>query len=487
LDSLAHLKAADLVTERPEKHVDYEVDAGHGERVKVFTAGGLVLDMVLGKSAARGGFYVRRGEDPHVYLTGTQLGWLAKKSATELRRKSLVSLTAGDLREITLVPAGGTSYTLGRADAAKPWEITAGKPDAPGFRFDTEMASRTAQAVTELRAQDFIAPGKASDEQLGFHGAHAQVKAKPATGDAVELELGRPANADDARFASLLRAQLEKLDAAGNKDGKLQLDELKAAAAQAKDQPAKDAAAALSGDSARFAWFDGGGWELHTPDGALSPEDLDAVSKNGGLVPVRVAGAHETALVPSWSTEALTRPALALRDLSLFSFAVTKAEGLTLLGAGGKTTVALKHENNTWKLEEPKKWTRPNPFDPNRVLFRIGDMRRWRALRVAEGVSDAQAGLNSPVATVRVTAPEGTQVLRLGKPVPGRTPAEHYAKGAVDALVYVVGDGLRATLAEGPALFEKAPTPVGPPQGLDSLPPEVRRKLEALRASGAPQ
>jgi hypothetical protein len=347
------------------------------------------------------------------------------------------------------------------------------------------MASKIAQAVVDLRAQEFLAPGRASDEQLGFRGTHARVKVTPASGNAVELELGRVPRADDARFASILRGQLEKLDADGNKDGKLQREELKKGAG-VKDQPAREAATALADDPARFAWFDGGAWQLKGADGALSAEDLDGVSQTGGLIPVRVAGETEAALASNWSAESLTRPAAALRDLSLFSFDVTKAQGFAVLGPGGKVSVAVKRDKDTWKLEEPRTWGRPNPFDPGRVLYRLSEARRWHALRVAEGVSDAQAGLSAPVASVRVTGPDGTtQLLRLGKPVPGRTPPEHYAKGAVDALVYVVGDGLRASLAEGPALFEKAPAPAGPPQGLDTLPPEVRRKLEALRGPGA--
>ena len=57
------------------------------------------------------------------------------------------------------------------------------------------------------------------------------------------------------------------------------------------------------------------------------------------------------------------------------------------------------------------------------------------------------------------------------------------AASTIDTLTYAVGDGVKARLAQGLELFKRRPPPSfaggGQLQGLESLPPEVRRQLEA--------
>jgi len=63
-----------------------------------------------------------------------------------------------------------------------------------------------------------------------------------------------------------------------------------------------------------------------------------------------------------------------------------------------------------------------------------------------------------------------------------------YARSTLDTLTYAVDEGVRTRLAQGVELFKRHPRPGfaggGQMQGLESLPPDVRRQLEAqLRAN----
>ncbi|HEX8701976.1 MAG TPA: DUF4340 domain-containing protein [Myxococcaceae bacterium] len=173
------------------------------------------------------------------------------------------------------------------------------------------------------------------------------------------------------------------------------------------------------------------------------------------------------------------------RDLSLMRFEPEKVTKLKLQ-ADGKSVVAVK-EGEGWKLVEPKKLPDGFEFDPAQVGTQLSWLQSLRGTRFVEGpLTEGQAGLTSPAAVVEVTV-EGqpVQTLRLGKEAPGAANGgkELYARGTIDAFTYAVGDGVRARLAQGIELFKRRPAPSfaggGQLQGLESLPPEVRRQLEA--------
>jgi len=115
-------------------------------------------------------------------------------------------------------------------------------------------------------------------------------------------------------------------------------------------------------------------------------------------------------------------------------------------------------------------------------------LRSLRGARLVEGaLTDAQAGLATPAMLVELTVEgEPVQTLRLGKEAPGAANGakELYARSSGDALTYAVSDAVRSRLAQGLELFKRRPPPsfagaAQPLQGLESLPPEIRRQLEA--------
>ncbi len=87
-------------------------------------------------------------------------------------------------------------------------------------------------------------------------------------------------------------------------------------------------------------------------------------------------------------------------------------------------------------------------------------------------------GFAKPVAVAELTFEGGKkQQLKLGGETANK---ELYAKGSADGLVYAVGMNEKATFEQGLELFKKrAPPDMSKMKGLDQLPPDVRRQLEA--------
>jgi hypothetical protein len=215
-------------------------------------------------------------------------------------------------------------------------------------------------------------------------------------------------------------------------------------------------------------------------------------AKDGsGTVAVRVEGDAQVYQLPQYAAAQLRKRLVDFRDSSLLQFDPQKVTKLKLQ-AGGKEILVVK-EGQSWKIVEPRKLPDGFELEPSQVDMQLAWLRSLRADRLVEGqVSDGQAGLASPAALVEVSVEAGpAQTLRLGKEAPGAANGgkELYARSTIDALTYAVGEGVRARLAQGLELFKRRPQPSfagagGQMQGLDSLPPEVRRQLEAqLRAA----
>ncbi|WP_375764891.1 DUF4340 domain-containing protein [Archangium gephyra] len=178
------------------------------------------------------------------------------------------------------------------------------------------------------------------------------------------------------------------------------------------------------------------------------------------------------------------------RDMSLFSFEPAKVTKLKVQ-AGGKTAVVVK-EGEGWKLSEPGKLPDGFELDPSQVDVQLAWLRSLRANRVIEAqVTDGQVGLASPAALVEVSVEGGpVQTLRLGKEAPAvaNSAKELFARSTLDALTYAVDEGVRTRLGQGLELFKRQPRPDfaggGQVHGLESLPPDLRRQLEAqMRAA----
>lgn len=380
LTQLSELRAADFVTENTAKHAELEVDEAKGLHVKVSTAAGPVLEVVVGKGAKTGGTYFRQASSNAVFTTKASLNPALKKTLANWRAKNIATAALAEVAKISLVPAEGVGFTLVQ-DEKSGWSLDGATP--ADFRFDAAAAGRVAQTLTSLTAQDF------ADDDAGFTEKHT--------------------------VATLTR---------------------------------KDGTSAV----------------IHF--GAKRPD---------GTVPVRVDGGAQVYLAGGYVIEQMPKQLDQLRSTTLFSFAAEKVSRVTV-SAGGKKTVVAR-DGTGWKLLEPK--TAP-AFDPAQVNAFIGRLQSMRATRAATEVTEAQAGVAKASPTIELTIDGAKpQTLRYGNEV---GTGQMYVKGSADSLVYVVGANEKASFESGVSLFNKpAPPPqnFGQMQGLDSLPPDIRAKLEA--------
>jgi hypothetical protein len=401
LDSLPQLKSSELVTEKPEKQAELEVDTAHGRKVLLKTEHGPVAELIFGK-AARSGTYVRKADSSAVFVTSSALGGMVRRELNSWRKRDFVGVKPEELAQVTVRLAGAEPYTLKAGDGGT-WALAEGTQTPAGFRFDPQAARALVQQLASLSAQDFAQDS--SEAANGLAGAHDVIVAQLKDAKTVTLHLG----------------------------------------AQASPQ---------------------------------------------GLVPVRKEGDPQVYLAPAYA-QGLRKKLGDLRDVSLLSFDPQKVTRLAIQ-AGDKKTVAVK-DGTTWKLTEPKKLPDGFEFDPGRVAAQLSGLRSIRAFRqVDPPVSDAEAGLSKPSAVVELALEGGaSQSVRFGKEVPSSTGAQElYVKGAVDSALYAIPQAERTRFEPGVELFKKRPPPPegsAQMQGLENLPPDIRRQIEEqLRARAHP-
>lgn len=226
----------------------------------------------------------------------------------------------------------------------------------------------------------------------------------------------------------------------------------------------------------------------HTVVTGKGKDGKDVVVHLGGKddkkrVFAKVDGDPQIYLLAEYAAKNVDKGLDDFRDLSLFSAKVDDATQLKV--TSGKTTVVVKKDGAEWKLVEPK--TPPADFDAGQIVSVVSGALRLKGQRLAADVKDA--GGADPV--VEVTKADGkVERVAFGKGVveegakEGDKPKELYVKGA-DGMVYVASSFSKSRYEKPTDLFKKpaAPPPgmnaPGGMQGLESLPPDVRKKLEA--------
>jgi hypothetical protein len=191
LDALKEFRAGDLVSEKLERHAEFEVDEAKGVRVKVMQEGGKPLEIVVGKTAkAGGGVYVREPGGKPVWTTQSALAWQVRKDAKGWRKRAFVNAKPEDLTRLAVVLADGEGFRAQQKDGA--WALDDSVKQPAGFRFDPGSVQRVAQQFGALSAQDFAEPGTA-DAVFGFDGPHTVIEAAAKDGRTLKLHLGRAA------------------------------------------------------------------------------------------------------------------------------------------------------------------------------------------------------------------------------------------------------------------------------------------------------
>jgi hypothetical protein len=404
VEALGEVKNPDFVTDRFERHLEYDLDEVKGLKLKVTRGDGPAVELVLGKTAKNGGVYLRKAGSNDVFAHRGRLEWTVRKELKAWRKRQLVSFDVKDVSQLVLRSKEGESVTLKAGANPGEWSFAEGTQTPAGFRFSAQTAQQLAQQVANLHAQDFLEGEAAADSATGLAEAHDTVEAQLKDGKKVVVHLGRQPEA---------------------KDG-------------------------------------------------------------SATVAARVEGDAQVYALPGYAATQLRKRLVDFRDLGLFRFEPEKVTKLKL--QTGSAAVVVVKEGGAWKIAEPKKLPAGFEFEPSQVEMQLGWLRGLQGTRLIEGqVTDGQAGFTSPAALVEVTVEgEPVQTLRLGKEAPGAANGgkELYARSTLDALTYAVGEGVRTRLAQGLELFKRRSPPPGfagngQPQGLESLPPEVRRQLEA--------
>jgi|GEM_PF-1749958 len=198
-----------------------------------------------------------------------------------------------------------------------------------------------------------------------------------------------------------------------------------------------------------------------------------------GLLPCAVDGDPQHYLLPKHTSRTLLKGWPDMRDLHLF-----RGRDIAQLKRAvfnGKTTkVVVEKQSGVWLLQEPTALP-GGDFDPNAVDGKLRSLLRIRATKVADG--DRAAVVGGPSVELTFDGEEQPVVVAFG--TAAADAKEVPVTSSQDELVYATGSWLRDRYDTPETLFVKtAPPPgmggggMGGMQGLDQLPPEIRKQLE---------
>ena len=451
-----------------------------------------------------------------------------EEKAVGIRRLAVPKLSADAIT--TLEVSGPFSTRLTKE--ATGWMV--GNPSTPDKKYpaDDAQVKGALDAIASFAAPDFISDKTERHAEMEIDEAKGlKVKATPTTGQPFELVFGKAAKAGGT-YVRLAGAK-EVFSTPSGLAFSAKRD-VNAWRRRSLDGPKPDDATTVvvthpDGTSLQLA-REGEGWKVTSPtppgfrfdngaatqlvnqlgglsaqgfsDGesddalglsAASASTLQVTQKDGksrtltfgtkrpdGTYPMRMDGDAQVYLLPGWQVEALTKGLEGVRDMTLLSYEPAKVTKVTVQ-AGAKRAVVTKN-GETWALVEPKA-PAGFEFDPAQVTRQL---ERWRALRgtkVVAGVDDTAAGFAKPSAQLELTVEGGpVQRLRFGSTAGNAAGVEEvYAKGTADALTYAAPASEKASLETAHELFKKAPPPPdwSNARGLEQLPPEIRKQLEA--------
>lgn len=415
LDAIGEFKAGDVVANKADKQAEFEIDDAKGTHVVISTAKGKALDLLFGRAAKGGGTTVRQQGSSDIFVAKGRLGSLVKKDEASWRKKSILDKKIEDIAAVTVVHADGSKLAI-----VSETKEEAAPPPAEGDTAPPPAPKKT--TTWKLTEPSSLPSGfRLDDAALArIPQSLAALRATDFADDATDAVTGFGA-AHDVVTAKLNDGK-ELAVHFGNKD-----------------------------DKKRFY--------------------------------VRVDGDPQVYLLAEYAVKNVDRALDDLRDLSVFTAKIDDVTRATF--TAGKTKFVVKKDGAAWSLVEPK--TAPPEFDAAQVGNAVTAALRLKAARLGTGVADV--GGADP--SIELTLANGkTEAVRFGKALveegakPTDPPKEFYVKGA-DGQVYVVASYAKSRYEKPNELFKKPPAPpasmggAGGMQGLDSLPPDIRKKLEA--------
>ncbi len=150
VESLAAVRSSDLASRNAERYADLEVDDEKGKRVRVFSGGEELADLVIG-GASQGGAYVRAGDEvytvPRLYRASfarDRSGWIEKRAFFD------------DVEDVEKVRAtlGGEAFSIVEKDGA--WALEDPSLLPADQRFDADRAQQWVRSLVTLRAAEVL-------------------------------------------------------------------------------------------------------------------------------------------------------------------------------------------------------------------------------------------------------------------------------------------------------------------------------------------
>lgn len=184
---LEHVQVEDEISDRSERHADFDVTAASGVQVSLYDKENKRLaEGLFGKQAPDfNRIYFRYPDRPNVYLArGLIRGELGEADLGRWRRKLLINLPEAQIRAIRIDGPGHQAEILRSSDT---WMLN-GKP------MDPAPAHALVGALAHLQADDFADDVPLSFDQLAWATIHIEGE-----GQTVDLRIG-PKDASMKRY-----------------------------------------------------------------------------------------------------------------------------------------------------------------------------------------------------------------------------------------------------------------------------------------------
>jgi hypothetical protein len=155
LGALANLNVRNMISENPEKQIQFQVDTLTGTTLQVYAGDNLVGSIVVGKmSNDFRHTYVRRSGEDEVYLADGLLTHMAGRTSANWKDKTIIDVPVDQVQTID-VRFGDEHYQLEMPDSL--WEVSEA-PFNESQEADQAAASALVTSLCGLKASDFATP-----------------------------------------------------------------------------------------------------------------------------------------------------------------------------------------------------------------------------------------------------------------------------------------------------------------------------------------
>ncbi|MBI5059455.1 DUF4340 domain-containing protein [candidate division KSB1 bacterium] len=178
LGKLKEMNMLALITEKPEKFAEYQVDDSAGVKVRL-SDGNKVEEFILGRPGPTGTTTYSRSKDNEVWEIGGNQTSTFKKKPKDWRDKTITDFDANTIQKLVLRSPTETT-TLSFVDST--WKLESG---ATKFDAEKPLVERVTRLLAKMSSVDFADTLKTD----AFNHAEFQLSAQLNTGESVDLRM----------------------------------------------------------------------------------------------------------------------------------------------------------------------------------------------------------------------------------------------------------------------------------------------------------